>query len=528
VSPQKYYLTTPIFYPNAEPHVGSAFEVIGIDVMARWKRLSGFDVFFLTGTDEHAEKVSTVARESGVSPQELVDRMAEKFKTAWAQMGISYDRFIRTTEEGHKKAVEIFFRKVLAKGDIYLGAYEGLYCSPCESYWTATQAKGGECPECGRPLKTLREPAYFFALSKYQKALEKLFADNPDFLLPEFRRREMEQNFLKPGLEDVCISRSTLDWGIPVPDDAAHRVYVWFDALINYLTGVGYGSDEARFNKWWPADLHVVGKDIVRFHTLLWPAMLMAAGLPVPKRVFAHGFVQVVSDDAPEQAVKMSKSLGNIVTPEAIITKYGADALRYFLLKEIPYAGDGVYSERNLAVRYNNDLGNDLGNLVLRTSSMIARYFDSEVPRPAAEDVVSWTDVDKVVRATAEELSETVPPLMEALDYATALEEIWTLVRAGNRYVEETKPFIIAKDPSQRDRLGVVLYNLAETCRILSLWISPFMPGVAAKIREQFALGALGSDIAADSTWGKTVPGTAVRKGEPLFPRLDLPGQKRA
>jgi methionyl-tRNA synthetase len=525
VSREKYYLTTPIYYPNAEPHVGSAFEIVGVDVMARWKRLLDCDVFFLTGTDEHAEKVSKVAKEAGVTPERLVEDMAEKFKQAWKSLDISYDRFIRTEEEVHKRGVVQFWRIVRDKGDIYLGSYEGLYCMPCESYWTRTQAKAGVCPECGRTLQTLREPAYFFALSKYQEPLERLFRENPDFLGPAFRRHEMEETFLKPGLDDVCISRTTIHWGIPVPDDPKHVIYVWFDALLNYLTGVGYGTDEELFRSRWPADLHVVGKDIVRFHTLLWPAMLMSAGIPLPKRVFGHGFVQVLSDDmGVEEPVKMSKSLGNIVKPGDISGKYGVDALRYFLMKEIPYAGDGAYSERNLAMRYNTDLANDLGNLVLRTLSMIERYVGGRIPEGHADPVVEWPDADKVLHAVAEEVAENVPALMEELSFSAALEAIWSLVRAANRYVEETKPWALAKDPASRPRLGVVLYQLAESCRLLSIWLSPFVPTTARKIRSQFALDEAATDFALEAAWGGTKPGTMIRKGEPLFPRLDLPG----
>lgn len=524
MSPEKYYITTPIFYPNARPHVGSAFEVIGIDVMARWKRLLGHEVFFLTGTDEHAAKVGNVAAEKGLTPEELVEEMAEEFKCAWRQMEISHDRFIRTEEEAHKRAVAKFWRKVRDKGDIYLGAYEGLYCMPCESYWTTTQAKAGACPECGRPLETLREPAYFFALSRYQKRLEELFSDEREFLVPEFRRREMQENFLKPGLADVCISRTTIHWGIPVPDDPQHVIYVWFDALINYLTGAGYGTDDALFEKWWPADLHVVGKDIVRFHTLLWPAMLMSADLPVPGRVFGHGFVQILSDeDDGAETVKMSKSLGNVVTPGDIIGKYGADALRYFLMREITYAGDGAYSERNLAVRYNTDLANDLGNLVLRTLTMIERYFDGKIPAGASPEA-GVPESDGALRAAGDQLAVAVPALMDKLSFSAALDAIWALVRAANRYAEENQPWSLAKDPAQRERLGVVLYNLAEACRLLAAWLNPFIPAATEEIRTQFSCDETNGSFAERVSWGRTRTGTVIKKGKPLFPRLDLPG----
>ncbi|HUV38658.1 MAG TPA: methionine--tRNA ligase [Planctomycetota bacterium] len=527
MSGEKFFVTTAIPYPNAAPHVGTAFEAIGTDVVARWKRLTGCEVFFLTGTDEHAEKVSKVAASRGITPQQLVAEMADVWRDAWHMMEISEDRFIRTEDDDHKRAVAEFWRRVRDSGDIYLGSYEGPHCMPCESYWSETQAKGGVCPECGRKLEVLKEPAYFFALSRYQERLEKLFRDHPDFLLPEFRRREMEENFLRPGLQDICVSRTTIHWGIPVPDDPKHVVYVWFDALINYLTGAGFATDEKRFAKWWPADLHVVGKDIVRFHTLLWPAMLMAADLPLPRRVFAHGFVHVVSDDGTQtEGVKMSKSLGNIVAPGDICAKYGPDALRYFLLREIPYAGDGNYSERNLAGRYNNDLANDLGNLVLRTLSMIERYFDGKVPAGDTRPVVDWHEHDKVLHAVAEEVAETVPALMDTLAFAQALETLWTLVRAANRYVEENRPWTLAKDPAESTRLGVVMYNLAESCRLLAIWLTPFIPGTAAKIREQLALDDVDVSFNARVRWGLMKPGTVIRKGPALFPRLELPGDK--
>lgn len=510
----KFYITTPIFYPNAEPHVGTAFCMIGTDVLARYHRLVGDEVFFLTGMDEHGEKIQKVAEEQNLAPQELVDRMAGKFQEPWKTLCISIDGFIRTTDPRHVRVVQELFRTLLESGDIYKGNYEGLYCTPCESYWLASEAKGGECPQCGRPIEKLTEPAYFFALSHYQEKLERLLQERPDFIQPGFRRTEMISGFLDPGLKDVCISRSSITWGIPVPTDEEHVVWVWFDALPNYLSGVGYLTDKDQFDKWWPANLHVVGKDIVRFHALLWPAMLMAAGLPLPERIYAHGFVVI-------EGAKMSKSLGNVVRPEQMVAKYGADALRYYLMREIPFWSDGSFSEEKLVKRFNYDLGNDLGNLVLRTLSMIERYFDGEVPPGETAPVQNWLPQDKALRARSLEVHENCGSLMESLDFSRALEEIWDLVHLANRYVEENRPWELAKDPGSRPRLGVVLYNLAETCRALTVYLMPFLPQTSERIREQFVLGPITRPCAEEVEWGQTVPGTRIRKGAPLFPRVE-------
>ena len=512
----KYYVTTPIFYPNARPHVGTAFMVIGTDVLARFHRLLGDEVYFLTGTDEHGEKNQKAADQQGVEPQALVDGMVEKFKAPWEKLSISYDGFIRTSEPRHQKVVQELFQRAYDRGDIYKGTYEGLYCTPCESYWAESEAKGGECPQCGRPVRKLSESAYFFALSKYQDRLEGLLRERPDFIQPDFRRNEMVANFLKPGLRDVCISRSSITWGVPVPVNNSHVVWVWFDALPNYLSGIGYLADDAEFRKWWPADVHIVGKDIVRFHTLLWPAMLMAAGLEIPERVYAHGFVVV-------EGTKMSKSLGNVVLPEEIAERYGADALRYYLMREIPFWSDGSYSEDKLVGRFNHDLGNDLGNLVLRTLSMIERYFEGKIPpgqdfhQPPAE----LAPMDKALRAASVEVYENLDGFIDALEFNRALESIWGLVRLANRYVEENRPWVLAKDPQQRQRLSAVLYNLAEACRVLSVYLSPFMPTTCDAMRRQFGLGPISGKLSEETNWGQTRAGTPIARGDALFPRVE-------
>ena len=510
----KFYVTTSIFYANARPHVGSAFEIIGTDVLARYHRLIGDEVFFLTGTDEHGEKNQKVAEQQGVTPKELVDSMVDRFKTPWEKLAISYDGFIRTSEPRHEKVVQELVQKAYDRGDIYEGTYEGLYCTPCESYWSETEAKGGECPQCGRSVRKLSEPAYFFALSKYQDRIEGLLRERPDFIQPDFRRNEMVANFLKPGLRDVCISRSSITWGVPVPINPRHVVWVWFDALPNYLSGIGYLADDEQFAKWWPADVHVVGKDIVRFHTLLWPAMLMAADLEVPGRICAHGFVVV-------EGTKMSKSLGNVVLPEEVAERFGADALRYYLMREIPFWSDGSYSESRLIRRINHDLGNDLGNLVLRTLSMIERYFEGKIPICPHEPLAEQAPLDRALQAASAEVYEGLGAFMDAIEFNRALESIWELVRLANRYVEDNRPWALAKDQQQRQRLSAVMYNLAETCRLLSVYLAPFMPATTDAIRNQFGLEPIAQKLSKEIQWGQTRPGTTIRKGEPLFPRVE-------
>ncbi len=508
MSKGSFFITTAIPYPNATPHVGSCFEMVGTDVLARYKRLCGYDVLFLTGMDEHGEKVEKAARQRGISPQAHVDEMTQKFRTLWEHLEISNDDFIRTTEPRHEKAAIEVFRRVRDRGDIYKGTYAGPYCVRCETYLIERQLVAGNCPSCGDPVKELSEEAYFFRMSKYQRALEEHIRENPSFIEPAFRRREMLANFIEPGLEDVCISRSSIAWGIPVPDDPEHVLYVWFDALVNYLTGVGFPVDRERFGNYWPAQLHIVGKDIMRWHTTIWPTMLMSAGLEVPCRVYGHGFVTV------EGGAKLSKSEGAYLTPQALIDNYGADALRYHLLREIPYAGDGVFSESNLITRVNTDLGNELGNLLHRALSMIEQYTDGRVPTPgeSADDALPEAVTDMMAR---------LDEMMNALEFSRALESIWSMVRLGNRYVEEKKPWLLAKDPTLRHKLSTVLYNLVELLRILAVCLSPFMPASSLKMTAQLGLEPGTETLEELTQWGLMPPHTFVKKGEPLFPRIE-------
>jgi len=503
---RSFYITTPIYYANAPLHVGSAFEIIGIDVLARFRRLVGDSVFFLTGMDEHGEKNQKAAEERGITPQQHVDEMAEDFAAFCRTLEISQDDIIRTTEPRHRRGVDAFWRKAAAGGDIYLDEYSGLYCSRCESYVRETDLRDGNCPACGDPPKPLSEPAYFFRLSRYEDRLRDLFNNRPEFIQPDFRRNEMMQ-IVESGLQDICISRSSIHWGISVPDAAGHVVYVWFDALTNYITALGYPDEDGKFGQFWPADVHVVGKDILRFHAIYWPAMLMAAGLEMPRRVFGHGFIYAAGGD------KMSKSIGNVVAPEDIIAVYGADALRYFLLRETPYAQDGEYSETKLADRHERDLANDLGNLVLRTVSMIGRYRQGRLPAPVREGAV--------LAEQAAALKAAVPAAMDALQFNRSLELIWGLVHRANRFVEERRPWDLNKDAAKADRLDATLYELAETVRILSVWLTPFLPAAARGIREQLGLAGIEGTLGEEADWGRLPEGQPVHRGEPLFPRIE-------
>lgn len=467
---EKFYITTPIYYPSAEFHIGHCYTTIIADAIARYKRLAGYDVYFQTGTDEHGLKIETKAKEKGVTPKEYVDVIIDNAKDLWKSLNISYDFFIRTTDEFHVRRVQKIFEKLYEKGDIYKGEYKGLYCVPCESFWTETQAVDNKCPDCGRDVTVVTEEAYFFKLSKYQKKLEEFYEQNPNFISPVSRKNEMLNNFIKPGLEDLCVSRTSFKWGIPVSFDPNHVIYVWIDALSNYITSLGYPEDDEKLKKYWPADLHLVGKEIVRFHTIIWPALLMALDLPLPKQVFGHGWLII-------DGGKISKSLGNYKDPREYINSYGVDAVRYFALREVPFGSDGNFSESALITRTNGDLANILGNLVSRTIQMGIKYFDGEVENKNVSE-----KIDEDLINSTYKLKDLVDEKMNEFKINEALELIFDVLRKCNKYIDDTTPWILAKNENSLDRLETVIYNLLDSIRVCATLLDPFIPDTSEKI----------------------------------------------
>lgn len=509
MSKGKYYITTAITYTSQKPHIGNTYEVILTDSIARYKRKRGYDVYFLTGTDEHGQKIEEAARKKGISPQQYVDEIAGEIRRIWDLCGASYDGFIRTTDTHHERVVQKIFRKLYEQGDIYKGEYEGMYCVPCESFFTQTQLVDGCCPDCGRPVTPTKEEAYFLRLSKYQDRLIDYIEQHPDFIEPESRKREMINNFLKPGLQDLCVSRSSFQWGIPIDFEPGHVIYVWIDALTNYISAIGYDPDGSSelYKKYWPADAHIIGKDILRFHTIYWPIILMALGEPLPKKIFGHPWLLFGAD-------KMSKSRGNVIYADDLAEQFGVDAIRYYVLSEMPFASDGTITYETIISRYNSELANTLGNLVNRTVAMINKYFDGVILAPGDAE-----PVDLELGQAAREAVSQVEASMDKLRVADALEQIFALARRSNKYIDETAPWILGKDPEKKQRLATVLYHLAESIRVIAVLLEPFMPDTSKKIYAQIQAKAVDWDSL--YSFGQTEAGTRVSEAVPLFVRLD-------